>query len=121
MPKQISTGEMDAVLQGVSRFQNGAAMAELCKLPDPGLPRRTLPVTVFVRRNFRTGNGSGGELVVTENPTNCSKQVAIPGGRKRMMTDSKTATAKLFSTRPREVTKNPGASIPTLERWAPAS
>ena len=42
MPKQISGTEMDAVLQVVGRFQNGAAIADLCKSPDVELPRRTL-------------------------------------------------------------------------------
>ncbi len=33
---------MEAILQMVGRFQNGAAIADLCKSPDAELPRRTL-------------------------------------------------------------------------------
>ena len=46
------------------------------------------------------------------------------GGRKRKMTDSKIATAKLLlrdGVPPRKVAKDLGVSIPTLYRWVPAS
>ena len=46
------------------------------------------------------------------------------GGRKRLMTTSKIASAKqllLAGTPPRDVAKNLGVSIPTLYRWVPAS
>ena len=46
------------------------------------------------------------------------------GGRKRKMTDSKIATAKLLlrdGVPPRKVAKDLGVSIPTLYRWVPAT
>ena len=46
------------------------------------------------------------------------------GGRKRKMTDSKIATAKLLlrdGVPPRKVVKDLGVSIPTLYRWVPAT
>ena len=46
------------------------------------------------------------------------------GGRKRVMTDSKLASAKALlssGTAPRDVAKNLGVSVPTLYRWLPAS
>ena len=42
MPKQIPGTEMEAILQMLGRFQNGAAIADLCKSSDIELPRRTL-------------------------------------------------------------------------------
>jgi DNA invertase Pin-like site-specific DNA recombinase len=46
------------------------------------------------------------------------------GGRKRLMTDSKIASAKKLlanGVSPREVAANLGVSLPTLYRWIPAS
>jgi len=46
------------------------------------------------------------------------------GGRKRLMTDSKIASAKTLlanGVSPKEVARNLGVSIPTLYRWIPAS
>ena len=46
------------------------------------------------------------------------------GGRKRVMNDSKLASAKALlasGTPPKDVAKNLGVSVPTLYRWLPAS
>ena len=46
------------------------------------------------------------------------------GGRKRLMTDSKIASAKKLlanGVSPRDVAANLGVSLPTLYRWVPAS
>ena len=46
------------------------------------------------------------------------------GGRKRVMTDSKLASAKALlasGTAPKDVARNLGVSVPTLYRWLPAS
>jgi DNA invertase Pin-like site-specific DNA recombinase len=46
------------------------------------------------------------------------------GGRKRLMTDSKIASAKKLlanGVSAREVAANLGVSVPTLYRWCPAS
>ena len=53
-----------------------------------------------------------------------ARQLGRKGGRKRQMTDSKIESAKkLLATGlpPRDVAKNLGVSVPTLNRWIPAS
>ncbi len=42
MPKQISTTELEAILQTVGRFPNGVSVAEVYRARDVSLPRRTL-------------------------------------------------------------------------------
>jgi len=53
-----------------------------------------------------------------------ARQSGRRGGRKRQMTDSKTASAKQLLANgvpPREVATNLGVSVPTLYRWIPAA
>ena len=53
-----------------------------------------------------------------------ARQLGRKGGRKRQMTDSKTESAKkllAIGVPPRDVAKNLGVSVPTLNRWIPAS
>ena len=42
MPKQISTDELDAIVEAVAKFPNGAAVDEIRHLHKPTLPHRTL-------------------------------------------------------------------------------
>ena len=53
-----------------------------------------------------------------------ARQLGRKGGRKRQMTDSKIESAKkllAIGVPPRDVAKNLGVSVPTLNRWIPAS
>lgn len=53
-----------------------------------------------------------------------ARQLGRKGGRKCQMTDSKIESAKkllAIGVPPRDVAKNLGVSVPTLNRWIPAS
>ena len=55
---------------------------------------------------------------------NAARRRGKVGGRKRVMTESKVESAKKLlsnGSRPKEVARNLGVSIPTLYRWVPAS
>jgi len=53
-----------------------------------------------------------------------ARQMGRVGGRKRVMTDSKVASARQLldgGMTPKDVARNLGVSIPTLYRWVPAT
>lgn len=66
------------------------------------------------------------ELIIerTRAGLDAARQLGRKGGRKRLMTDSKIASAKKLlasGALPRDVAKDLGVSIPTLYRWVPAN
>jgi len=61
MPKQVPQAELDAVLQAVARFSEGASIEDIRGALDANLPRRTLQrrLALLVRQKRLTVEGRG--------------------------------------------------------------